>query len=222
MDFVHLATPFISGLLITIGLLGLLLEMQTLHGIAGFIGLAALALFFGSHIAAGDANYFVVVLAILGLFGILYELHVVPGHAIPGILGTVALIASVLLAFGPLGAAAFFVAIQTLATAIVLTVILFYVATRAIPENAWMAKLTFAGVQGADYVTSTDYSDLRGRSGVAASYLRPAGVALVDGQRVDVLTQGEFIPEGTPVRVTRVEGARIFVEPIALPSYKEG
>jgi len=94
-------------------------------------------------------------------------------------------------------------------------------ATRAIPENAWIAKLTFAGVQGADYVTSTDRSALRGKTGVAHSYLRPAGVAIVDGERVDVLTAGEFIPAGTPVRVTRVEGARIFVEPISLPSYKE-
>lgn len=222
MDFIHLvATPFASGLLLTIGLLGLLLEMQTLHGVAGIIALAALALFFGSHIAVGMAGTFVIVLAMLGLFGILYELHVVPGHAVPGILGSIALLASALLAFGPFGAAAFFVAIQTVATAIVLTVILFYVATKAIPENAWIAKLTFAGVQGAEYVTSTDYSPLRGRSGVATSYLRPAGVAVFDGRRVDVLTQGEFIPEGTPIRVTRVEGARIFVEPIALPKYKE-
>lgn len=218
MDLIHLvATPFVSGLLLTVGLLGLLLEMQTLHGIAGFIALAALALFFGAHIAAG-ASGLVIVLAIVGLVGILYELHVVPGHGAPGIFGGIALLLSILLAFGlPL----FFIALQTLATAIVLTVILFYLATRAIPENAWIAKLTFAGVQGPDYVTSADRTMLRGKSGIAASYLRPAGVALIDGDRVDVLTQGEFIPEGTPVRVTRVEGARIFVEPIALPSYKE-
>ena len=222
MDFIHLATtPFVSGLLLTIGLLGLLLEMQTLHGIAGIIAVAAFTLFFWTHIAAGDAGLLVVMLAVLGMVGILYELHIVPGHGIPGVLGGVALLASVLLAFGPIGAAAFFIALQTLATAIVLTVILFYLATRAIPENAWMAKLTFAGVQGADYVTSTDRSSLAGRVGTASSYLRPAGVALIDGHRVDVLTQGEFIPEGTPVRVTRVEGARIFVEPMALPDYKE-
>lgn len=218
MDFIHLVTtPFVSGLLLTVGLLGLLLEMQTLHGIAGFIALAALALFFGSHIVAG-AGAFVIVLAVLGLVGILYELHVVPGHGVPGIFGGIALLLSILLAFGlPM----FFIALQTVATAIVLTVILFYLATRAIPENAWIAKLTFAGAQGADYVTSADRTSLRGKSGIASSYLRPAGVALIDGERVDVLTQGEFIPEGTPVRVTRVEGARIFVEPIALPSYKE-
>lgn len=213
-----LTTPLVSGILLTIGLFGILLEMQTLHGIAGAIALFALALFFGSHVVAGTTSAFVIVLAFIGLLGILYELHVVPGHGAPGIIGGIALLLSILLAFG---IPALFVALQTVATAIVLTIMLFYMATRAIPENAWIAKLTFAGAQGADYVTSTDFSALQGRSGVASSYLRPAGVALFDGMRVDVLTQGEFIPEGTPVRVTRVEGARIFVEPIALPSYKE-
>jgi membrane-bound serine protease (ClpP class) len=43
--------------------------------------------------------------------------------------------------------------------------------------------------------------------------LRPAGVATIGGRRVDVLTEGEFVNAGTPVRVTRVEGARIFVQP---------
>lgn len=219
MELLHaLNTPLVSAVLLTVGLLGLLLEMQTLHGIAGLLGLGALGLFFGSHIAAGAGGPLVIVLAVLGLAGIVWELHVVPGHGAPGVLGGALLLVSVLLAFGtPM----IFVAMQTVATAIVLTIALFYLATRIFPENAWIAKLTFAGAQGADYVTSTDFSSLAGKSGVAASYLRPAGVALVEGQRVDVLTQGEFIPEGTPIRVTRVEGARIFVEPITLPSYKE-
>ena len=219
MELVHaLNTPLVSAVLLTVGLLGLLLEMQTLHGVAGLLGLSALGLFFGAHVADGQASILVIILAIIGLAGILWELHVVPGHGAPGVLGGAVLLLSVLLAFGtPM----IFVAMQTVASAIVLTVILFYVATRIFPENAWMKKLTFAGAQGADYVTSSDFSSLLGKSGVAASYLRPSGVALVDGERVDVLTQGEFIHEGTPVRITRVEGARIFVEPIELPSYKE-
>ncbi len=219
MELVHaLNTPLVSAVLLTVGLLGMLLEMQTLHGVAGLLGLSALGLFFGAHVADGQANILVIILAIIGLAGILWELHVVPGHGAPGVLGGAVLLLSVLLAFGtPM----IFVAMQTVASAIVLTVILFYVATRIFPENAWIKKLTFAGAQGADYVTSSDFSSLLGKSGVAASYLRPSGVALVDGERVDVLTQGEFIHEGTPVRITRVEGARIFVEPIELPSYKE-
>lgn len=219
MELVHaLNTPLVSAVLLTVGLLGLLLEMQTLHGIAGLLGLGALGLFFGAHIADGHAGALVIILAIIGVAGILWELHVVPGHGAPGVLGGVMLLLSVLLAFGtPM----IFVAMQTVASAIVLTVILFYVATRIFPENAWIRKLTFAGAQGADYVTSSDFSSLLGKSGVASTFLRPAGVALIDGQRADVLTQGEFIQEGTPVRVTRVEGSRIFVEPISLPSYKE-
>ncbi len=63
-------------------------------------------------------------------------------------------------------------------------------------------------------MTSADYGGLRGRTGTAVSFLRPAGIASIDGRRVDVLTEGEFIPQGTPVRVVRVEGARVFVEPL--------
>lgn len=223
MDFLQLVdAPFVSGLLLTVGLLGLLLEMQTLHGIAGIIALAALVLFFAAHVVTGAAGIVVVLLAVAGVLLILYELHVVPGHGLPGIFGAVALFASMVLAFGPIGAAAFYVALQTVATAIIATVVLFYfLATRAFPQNAWMQKLTFAGTQGADYVASLDHKHLRGMSGTAVSYLRPAGVAQVGDARVDVLTQGEFIPAGTPIRVTRVEGARIFVEPVELPSFKE-
>ncbi len=209
--------PEISGLLLTIGMLGLIIEMQTLHGIAGTIGVAALALFFGTHVYAGFSNGLVIALAIVGLIGILWELHVVPGHGVPGVLGAMALVAAVLLAFGlPF----FFVAVETFSTAVILTAIGFALFTRLVPENAWMQKLTLAAVQGPDYVTSSDFSSLRGAIGTASSFLRPAGVASIDGKRVDVLTEGEFIQAGTPIRVTRVEGARIFVEPVTLPSYK--
>ncbi|MDE2481340.1 MAG: ATP-dependent Clp protease proteolytic subunit [bacterium] len=209
-------TPEISGLLLTLGMLGLILEMQTLHGVAGTVGVAALALFFGTHVYAGFSNGLVVALAIVGLLGILWELHVVPGHGAPGILGAIALLAAVLLAFG---VPFFFIAIETVSTAIIVTVALFALVTRAYPENAWMKRLAFVGVQGADYVASADLTALRGAVGTASSFLRPAGIATIDGQRVDVLTEGEFIQAGTPIRVTRVEGARVFVEPVTLPDY---
>ncbi|MBV8529980.1 MAG: ATP-dependent Clp protease proteolytic subunit [Candidatus Eremiobacteraeota bacterium] len=204
--------PVVSGLLLTLGMLGLLIEMQTLHGIAGIIGVGALALFFGTHVYAGFSNGFVAALAVLGLLGILWELHVVPGHGLPGILGAAALLVAVLLAFGlPF----FFVGVETIATAIVLTVIIFTLVVRAVPQNAWADRLALAAAQGPDYVASADYGSLRGRIGKAVSYLRPAGIASIEGRRVDVLTEGEFIAQGTPIRVVRVEGARVFVEPVA-------
>ncbi|HEY1655825.1 MAG TPA: NfeD family protein [Candidatus Tumulicola sp.] len=210
-------SPQISALLLTLGMLGLLIEMQTLHGIAGAVGIGALALFFGTHVYAGFSNPLVLLLAVIGILGILWELHIVPGHVLPGAVGAICLLLAALFAFGlPF----FFVAIETIATAIVLTVICFTLAARKLPENAWARRLALGAAQGSDYVTSADRTGLIGRTGTAVSYLRPAGIAAIEGQRVDVLTAGEFIPQGTPVRVVRVEGARVFVEAVSLPSYQ--
>lgn len=204
--------PDVSGILLAIGFLGLLIELQTLHGVAGAIGAGSLALFFGTHIYAGFSNGLVLALALVGLLLILVELHVLPGHGIAGILGALILVASVLLAFG----LQFFVgALQALAIAIVLSALAFALLQRVLPENAFMKRLVFAGTQGPDYVASADHRHLLGASGVAVSFLRPAGVASFGDVREDVLTEGEFVPAGTPVRVTRVEGARIFVRPEA-------
>ena len=76
-----------------------------------------------------------------------------------------------------------------------------------------MKRLTFAGTQGPDYVASAGSPRTARQDGVATSYLRPAGVATFDGHRVDVLTEGEFVPAGTPVAVTRVEGRAHFRAP---------
>ena len=110
-----------------------------------------------------------------------------------------------------------------LAIAIVLSVIVFWGAQRVFPENAWMRRLVLSAEQGPDYVTSRDFHALLGKTGIATSYLRPAGVASIDGQRVDVLTEGDFVAAGTAVTVTRVEGARIFVAPAtSLPVSGQG
>ncbi len=201
----------VSGLLLAIGFVGLLVEMQTLHGIAGLVGIGSLSLFFGTHVYAGFSNGLVIALAVAGLVGILFELHVLPGHGVAGTLGIAALIGAVFLSFGiPF----FFAALQAFAIAIVLSAIGFAIATRIFPESAFMRRLVFLGVQGPDFVTSADQRSLLGAIGIASSYLRPAGVAVLHGKRIDVLTEGEFVSAGSAVEVTRVEGARIFVRPI--------
>lgn len=204
-------TPEVSGLLLSIGVLGLFIEMQTLHGIAGLVGVVSLGLFFGSHIYAGFANSLVIALAVLGIVGILFELHVLPGHGVAGTVGAAALLTAVVMAFGY---AFLFVAAQAIAIAIVLSVLALWASSRMFPESAFLKRIVLTARQGSDYVTSSDFGELVGRLGFATSYLRPAGVANVDGRRVDVLTEGDFVPAGSAIRVTRVEGARIFVKSI--------
>ncbi|MBN2450772.1 MAG: NfeD family protein, partial [Lentisphaeria bacterium] len=53
--------------------------------------------------------------------------------------------------------------------------------------------------------------ELAGKEGMAHTTLRPAGTAIIDGQRIDVVTRGEMIAANTPVRVVKVEGNRVVV-----------
>lgn len=57
----------------------------------------------------------------------------------------------------------------------------------------------------------TERPDLVGKTGVAHTALRPAGVAILGGQRVDVVTEGAMIERGAPVQVIAVEGLRVIV-----------
>ena len=52
---------------------------------------------------------------------------------------------------------------------------------------------------------------LVGKSGKTITPLRPAGVALINGQRVDIVTQGEFVKPETEIEVIQVEGSRVVV-----------
>jgi hypothetical protein len=51
----------------------------------------------------------------------------------------------------------------------------------------------------------------RGESGVAESFLRPAGIARFGSRRVDVMSEGDFIERGEKVIIVRVEGNHVIV-----------
>jgi membrane-bound serine protease (ClpP class) len=59
-----------------------------------------------------------------------------------------------------------------------------------------------------------DYAGLLGKEGDAHTELRPAGIVLIDGRKVDVVTGGEMVERGKRVRVVKVEGNRIVVKAI--------
>ncbi len=56
--------------------------------------------------------------------------------------------------------------------------------------------------------------DLVGKTGVAKSLLRPGGIGVIEGQRMHVMSEGEAIGPGTPVKVLRICGTNIIVSPI--------
>jgi membrane-bound serine protease (ClpP class) len=200
----------VSGLLLTIGFLGILIEMQTMHLIAGIIGVAALALFFGAHVVAGTSNWVITALFGLGVLGLLFEFHVLPGHGISGLTGSALILASIVLAFG---SGVWILGVSVTSISLIASILIFMYLLRWLPDSAFGRKLAFAGTQevAEGYVTATAPTHLVGKEGVAESMLRPAGVAVVDGKRYQVQTEGDFVPPQTKVVVQRVEGATIVV-----------
>ncbi len=80
----------------------------------------------------------------------------------------------------------------------------------------WM-RVKLATTQDADlgWVASDIEADLVGRRGVAATDLRPAGAATIEGRRYDVVSEAEFIERGSTVEVLKHEGYRIVVRECA-------
>lgn len=70
------------------------------------------------------------------------------------------------------------------------------------------------------YQGPRDFSFLLGKQGETLTPLRPAGTALIDSERYDVVSEGGFVDPNMPVEVVKVEGTRVVVREISEESEK--
>lgn len=61
------------------------------------------------------------------------------------------------------------------------------------------------------YTSVTDKKRFLGATGVCATDLRPSGTITVDGEPLDVVTEGNFVKQGEFVKVINVDGSRVLV-----------
>ncbi len=61
------------------------------------------------------------------------------------------------------------------------------------------------------YVSNVNRLDLIGREALTATPLRPSGAVVLDGERIDVVSEGNYIDRGKDVIIVKVEGSRIVV-----------
>jgi membrane-bound serine protease (ClpP class) len=212
-----LTHPVVSSLLMTVGILGVITEIRTPgFGVPGAIGLSALSLFFWGHWLVQLAGYEEMLLVGAGLLLLAIEVFVVPGFGIVGALGVAALLGG--LGLSLVGAGATWEVMVSAVWQVVLSVIVAIAAAlvllRFLPRLPFGRRLVLESVlpaeEGFASAPETDQKWL-GMHGSAVSTLRPAGVADLGGQRVDVVSDGEFIEAGEPIEVTRVDGNRIVV-----------
>ena len=132
----------------------------------------------------------------------------VPGFGAPGILGTVLAVLG-LFAMQPSPIEALvLIMVYVLLLLIALMICLRSVAKGRLSKSRLI--LNEVATQ-ADSAETNDLNYFVGKVGAAHTPLRPAGIADLDGVRLSVVTEGDFIERGCPIRVARVDGNRIVV-----------
>lgn len=225
-----LTDPVISSLLMTFGVLGLLMELYTPgFGVGGIIGITCLVLFFFGQYTANLAGWEEAILIGVGVILMALEIFVIPGFGVTGILGITFTVVGMMMALveidlpldvsfdlGYLQQAISYSAIR-LAILMLVVVGATVVLGKYFP-NTRLGKrfiLSSASAVADGFVSqSRAESSLVGKRGVARGILRPAGIADIDGRRVDVVTEGDYIKSGTAIEVTQVDGNRIVVKQV--------
>ena len=94
-----LTNPMVAGILLSLGMLGIMVELFTPGiGIPGALGVACLLLFFLGHFVAGLAGWEHILVFGAGIVLLAVELFVTPGFGVLGALGGVAILGSLVMA----------------------------------------------------------------------------------------------------------------------------
>ncbi|WP_040286649.1 MULTISPECIES: NfeD family protein [Sporosarcina] len=203
-----ITNPVVVPILLSIAGLGLVVELYSPgFGVSGTMGLSALLLFFYGHLIAGLAGYEALLLFLLGAALIVAELFL--PHGIAGVLGAVAVTASIIMA----GANPMYMAVSVLiaiAVAIMgMVVIMKFFGKRLHLLNKMI--LLDATDTESGYVSNVNHIDWIGKTGVTITALRPSGAIVMDGDRIDVVSEGSYIDKGKHVKIVKVEGSRTVV-----------
>jgi membrane-bound serine protease (ClpP class) len=205
--------PLVAPLLLSLGVLGLVFEIKTGgFGLGGAFGLLSLGLFFGSSFLIGLAGWEEVLLLGLGAVALAVEVFVLPGFGVAGIAGLLAVSAAIVLAMVSNSPTTTDImqAITVLGVSFLITAAASFAWLRHLPSSGRFGGLFLRGgmAQSEGYISAPARAELVGQGGVAATDLRPAGVAVVGAERLDVVTEGEYLAQGTPVEIVRSEGYR--------------
>ncbi|MDE2899606.1 MAG: ATP-dependent Clp protease proteolytic subunit [Chloroflexota bacterium] len=227
-----LTNPVVASLLISLGFLGLLAELTSPgFGVPGIAGILLLALFFWGGFLTELSGWEGVALVAIGLALIAVEIILIPGFGVAGILGLIAFMAGLYISLIGQGATSgdFIRAGLVLTASMIMIVVGAAAILTVLPNRRGIGGLALqtslprgsglltrlggapaAGTEGGPQV----YVSLLGKRGVAVTVLHPAGVAQIDTQRVDVVSEGGYIEAGTPIEVIADEEYRRVVRAV--------
>lgn len=176
----------------------------------GILSVLSLATYIALHSYSTGLSIFVLLLFIGGISLIGLEMFI-PG----GIVGTVGII-TVIYAIIYINKSTYHIAF-ILVISLILATIQFYVNRNVFHKrlmllNRLVLNDSISTEDG--YVASESRLELIGKKLQAYTDLRPAGVAVLGNEKLDVVTDGDFIEKGNEIEIIRVEGMRIVVKKI--------
>ena len=146
-------------------------------------------------------------LIIIGFILILIEIFLVPGVNIFGIFGFVMIVIGIILGYTKLDT---IIANFIMIVSVLLSIFLIRF---VIKSKTWNRMILKTDQQKADgfHASADNLDSLMGKHGAAFTKLRPAGIALINDEKIDVMAEGSFVEKGKLVEVVLVEGNRVVV-----------
>lgn len=210
-----LSHPVLSGILLTLGMIGIFIEIRTPgFGVSGTLGTLFIILFFLGHVASGASEWGPMVVFFVGLILLLLEVFLIPGFGIVGILGGGCIIFSLLTAFGAgnLQTGVQVVALSMLAVLIICILLYMYV----LPKSKFFGRFVLNAASGEvekEAAQQKKSAITENMQGVTLTALKPTGKVkfndeIFEGRSFD----GSVIPENTPVAAVKINSFEIEVK----------
>jgi len=212
-----LTEPTVSGLLLSVGMLGLMVAFYT-RSVGGFtlVGFIALVLFFGGHAVVHLVGWEEALLFLTGVVLVVVEIFFVPGLGVPGVLGLIFVISALVLALIgiPIDVSFETGVLADAMTRVLLSLlgafVLALVFMRLLSKTAMGRALVLEDAE-TGFLSAPSASDLVGQTGEALTDLRPAGKVVIGGDRHEATSEREFIARGSRVRVIGKDGPALVV-----------
>ena len=205
-----LINPAVLSALISIGIIGVYIELKTPgFGIGGVISIIAFSIFFFAQVFVGESGFLAPAIFFLGIVLLAIEIFVIPGFGITGILGILGIVAGIFMSFGINNIAQ---AVLVVFVSLIADIILIIILARFILKSKGFKSKIALDTDTAGYYSSVSYDDLLGCEGITDTFLRPSGNIIINGKKYDAITEGEFINKGVKIKVILVEGNKIVIK----------
>ncbi len=224
--FVRFIQPFLPVLML-LGIGALYTEIKVPgFGFPGALGVLCLGLVFFNQYLVGLADYTELLIFLIGFLLLGVEVFVLPGFGVAGISGLLVIFAGLVLSFQ-----GFVIPDPNLPWegALLMKNLAQVLGAFLLAFLASLAMVRFVLPRLSKFVSGPYLDDTlknahvgviqnmglsKNDVGVAHTLLRPSGKVIINDKKIDAITQGEFIDQGTAVVIEKIDQNRVIVKPV--------